>query len=91
MKKILIKVKDITPEFMDNIESRYGLIFKEVLSTGEFIYLLNNSSSNIFTVCTELSQDTNIITIQPLIQTPMKIYYGIFKIKQLNHSLVTVP
>lgn len=73
-KKILIKVKDITPEFMNDIELQYGLIFTQVLTTGEFIYLLNNSSSDIFTVCFELSGNANIITIKPLIQIQMQLY-----------------
>ncbi|MGK0256408.1 MAG: hypothetical protein ACI81I_001025 [Arcobacteraceae bacterium] len=73
-KKILLKVKEITPDFMNTIELQYGLIFTKVLTTGEFIYLLDNNSMDIFTVCSELSQNANIITIKPLIQIPMQMY-----------------
>jgi hypothetical protein len=71
--QLLIKVKDIAPEYMNNIEFQYNIVNTKILSTGEFIYSINNTA-DIFTICEELSNDENIITAKPIINTSIKMH-----------------
>ncbi len=71
--QLLIKVRDITPEFIDELESQYEIKNTKVLSTGEFIYKVNNPT-DIFTICEDLATNSNIITVKPIINTSIKMH-----------------
>ena len=71
-KKVLIKFKEVTPENIQYLESRYNFINLNILSTGEFIYTID--TNDIFNICEELSKDNNIITVKPIIDKTVKMY-----------------
>ena len=71
--QLIIKVKDVTPDFINSIESQYNMINTKVLSTGEFIYSLDNNI-DIFDICESLSLNENIITAKPIINTSVKMH-----------------
>jgi hypothetical protein len=71
--QLIIKVRDITPEFIDELESQYDIKNTKVLSTGEFIYKVNNPT-DIFIICEDLATNSNIITVKPIINTSIKMH-----------------
>jgi len=66
--KLIIRVKDVTPSYMNQIENTYGLKNTAILVTNDYIYKTNGNIS-IFDICEDLSNDSNIISIKPLIKT----------------------
>ena len=69
--KLIIRVKNITPSYMNQIEETYGMKNTSILVTNDYIYELDGYTS-IFDVCEELSNDPNIVTVKPLISTRMR-------------------
>lgn len=63
--EIIVNVKNITPEYMKDIENKFQLSNTNILSSGEFIYKLNGD--DVLTVCEQLSKDENIVSVKPLI------------------------
>ena len=69
---ILIKFENISPEFINSFETKYGLELKKVLIIGDYIY--THKSGDILQLINNISNEENIKTVKPLWTISVKTY-----------------
>jgi len=71
-KQILIKYNTITPELLNDIESRYNLQFDQRLITGDYIYTIKKG--DLLNILNSLVYENNIIKVLPLFNKIVQTY-----------------
>lgn len=70
--KISIKFNQVTPELINEFETRYNLHLERILIVGDYIY--SHNSDNIFDLIGLISNEDNVKQIVPLWKKPVKTY-----------------
>jgi hypothetical protein len=70
--KIVIKFKKITPELINEFESKYNLQLNQILIIGDYIY--SHNSDNIIELMKLIENDGNVKSMIPLWEKSVNLY-----------------